>query len=260
MMYYRMTGEGPPMVFIHGAGASGRLFGNQFQAFRDRARCYFLDLPGHGESAESGELTIEGYARAVVDFLASLTEPVTLVGHSMGGAVALKVALDCSPHPAGFLFVALRAPDGARGEGSARQPNLKQLILVGTGCRLPVSPKILTGLETGYENTLDAITRYCFSKSVDPDLLNRARLDIRQASPDVVRADFHACNAFNCCDRLAQITVPTLIICGENDVMTPPSFSRELQQSIPNARLQIIPRASHMLMLEFPEQFNAALR
>jgi len=135
------------IVFIHGAGGSGLLFGRQFQAFRDRAHCYFLDLPGHGQSPNPhpafGSPPLKHYADTVIEFLGSLNVPATLLGHSMYGAVAIDVAL-------------------------ARADLLEGLILVGTGCHLPVSDKILTGLETGYEDTLDKIVRYCFSKSVAP--------------------------------------------------------------------------------------------
>lgn len=226
-LFYRVTGEGLPVVFVHGAGGSGRLFGNQFQAFRGRARCYFVDLPGHGDSPAS----IESYAAVVIRLLEELGGPAILLGHSMGGAIALDIALT--------------RPDLLRG-----------LVLVGTGGRLPVSEKILLGLESDYDKTLDAIVRYCFSKNADPDLLDRARTEMRRTPADIVRGDFHFCNAFDVCDRLHEVAVPTHIICGEKDFMTPPSLSEHLHRAIPNSQLDIIPAGSHMLMLESADLFN----
>ncbi len=225
----------PPVVFLHGAGGSSRLFGNQFQAFRDLTACYFPDLPGHGESLHPiGVPSIALYAEAVADFINHLPAPAVLVGHSMGGAVALELALT--------------------------NPGLVQgLVLAGTGCRLPVTGKILEGLETDYAATFDTIVRYCFSKSVDPDLLAHARAEIRKTDPEIVRADFHACHAFDCCGRVGEITLPTLIICGSKDMMTPLSFSQQLHSSIRDSTMEIVPGGSHMLMLEQPETFNRYL-
>lgn len=235
-MFYRATGEGTPIVFIHGAAGSGRLFGNQFQAFREQHRCYFLDLPGHGGSASiPASPTVEGYAAKVSEFIQGIGEPVTLVGHSMGGGVALEVAL-------------------------SRPELLSRLVLLGTGCRLPVAEKILAGLETDFEATLDSVLRYCFSRTVDPELLSKARYEMGKVPREVVRTDFLMCNAFDCCARLAEIGTPTLIICGEKDVMTPVSFSENLHRGIPGSRLEVIPQGSHMLMLEFPDQLNGLLR
>jgi len=239
-LHYRKTGgrdeAKTPVVFLHGAGGSGTLFGNQFQAFRELATCYFPDLPGHGGSLHPiEEPSIELYAEAVIDFVNYLPAPAVLIGHSMGGAVALSVGLS--------------------------NPDLiERLILAGTGCRLCVSEKILTGLETDYEATVEKILRYCFSRSVDPELFARARDEVRKVDPDIVRADFRACNVFDCCSRLTEIKIPTLIICGDNDVMTPLALSQQLQNSISGARLHVIPGGSHMLMLERPAEFNTIIR
>lgn len=238
-LFYRVTGEGRnrAIVFIHGAGGSGQLFGNQFQAFRDHAQCYFLDLPGYGASPqpEGQDSILNLYTKSVIDFVISLSRPTILLGHSMGGAVAIEIAL-------------------------SRAELLQGLILVGTGCRLPVSEKVLTGLDTDCDNTLEKIVRYCFSKSVAPDLLESARAQMRKTPPEIVRADFRACSVFNLCDQIRDIKLPTLVICGEKDIMIPPDLSRQLAASIPHARLEIIPQGSHMVMLERPERFNEILR
>jgi pimeloyl-ACP methyl ester carboxylesterase len=235
-LHYRKTGSSdrssPPLVFIHGAGGSCRLFANQYQAFRDRSVAYFLDLPGHGESLHPVEQpSIDLYAEEVIHFVNYLSAPAIVVGHSMGGAVALSVALS--------------APD-----------LLHTLVLAGTGCRLPVSDRILSGLDTAYDSTLDTILRYCFSRTVDADLFTHAQAEFRKADPEIVRADFRMCNAFDVCDRLHEIAIPTRIICGEKDMMTPMSFSQQLHSAIRDSRLETVSGGSHMLMLEHPDAFN----
>ena len=227
-MRSRATGKGPPVVFVHGAAGSGQNFAAQVQAFRDIHTCHFVDLAGHGPS-------IEDYAGAVAQFIESLKEPVTLVGHSMGGAIAIEVAL-------------------------RRASLLRGLVLAGTGCRLPVSEKLLQSFETDYEKAIASVTRYCFSKEVDPELLRRAQREIANVPPELVKSDFHHCNAFDRCARIAEIQVPTLVVCGTKDVMTPPPFSEALANAIPGAVLEWIPDGSHMAMSENPAVFNEILR
>ena len=230
-MYVRATGSGSPVVFVHGAGGSGQLFANQFQAFRDDLRCYFVDLPGHGKSPRTGEPTISGYAQAAAEFIQTLGSPVSLVGQSMGGAIAMELALE-------------------------HRELVERLVLVGTGCRLPVSEMILTGLENDYKGTTEKIVRYCFSKNAKPDLLERARREMARMSPEIVRADVRSCAGFDACARLSELAIPTLIICGSNDVMTPQHLSVQLHGLIENSQLELISDGSHMVMLEQPSMFN----
>lgn len=231
LLHYRETGDGKPVVFLHGAAGSGQLFSAQFQAFRDIVKCYFLDLPGHGKSPAISGGSVADYADVVIRFLEEIGRPAAMVGHSMGGAIALEVAL------------------------RAKVP-LLGLVLVGTGCRLPVSEKVLRGLETDFEATLSTVVRYCFSKAVLEELLERAVSEAQKTDPAIVRRDFQACNTFDCCERLAEIRIPAFVICGEKDVMVPPPASELLASSIPGARLEIIPRGSHSVMLEQPGAFN----
>jgi pimeloyl-ACP methyl ester carboxylesterase len=226
----------PPMVFIHGAGGSHRLFGYQMQAFRDLETCYFIDLPGHGSSPPPASApSIALYSDEVIAYLNGLGVPVTLIGHSMGGAVALQAAL-------------------------TRPDLVDRLVLLSTGCQLPVPETALLGLESDYEATLDKILQHSFSRTVDPDLFARVCNGIRKTDPAIVRADFQACNAFNVCGRLHEVACPTLIICGDNDRMTPLVYSEQLHTSIANSRLEVVPGGSHMLMLEEAALLNEMLK
>jgi len=226
----------PPMVFIHGAGGSHRLFGYQMQAFRDLETCYFVDLPGHGSSPRPPAVpSIALYSDAMITFLNGLVSPAILIGHSMGGAVALQAAL-------------------------ARPDLVDRLVLLSTGCQLPVPETVLLGFETDYDSTLDAILQHAFSRTVDPDLFSRACNGIRKTDPAIVRADFQACNAFNVCSRVHEVTCPTLIICGGDDRLTPLIYSEQLHASIASSRLEVVPGGSHMLMLEQAAIFNEMLK
>ena len=76
----------------------------------------------------------------------------------------------------------------------------------------------------------------------------------------VTHGDYAACDAFDVRDRIAQISVPTLVVCGREDRMTPLKFSEYLAQRLPSARLVVIEHAGHMTMLEQPASLNVALR
>ena len=80
-----------------------------------------------------------------------------------------------------------------------------------------------------------------------------------KTSPEVIYSDFEACDKFNVMSRLKEIKLPTLIICGLEDQVTPVKYSEYLKNNIPNSRLEIIANAGHMVMLEKPEELNERL-
>lgn len=224
----------PSLVFVHGAGGTHRHWGNQLQGLRGGA-LYALDLPGHGRSGGEAERSIHGYAEFLLDFLrASGAGRATLVGHSMGGAIVQHLALNHASEVQG-------------------------LILVGTGARLRVLPSLLEGVLIDFEPTVEALLGYAYSASAPKQLVESAREEWLANAPEVVHSDFLACDGFDVMQRLGEIRCPTLVLCGENDQLTPPKYSRYLEENVPDARLAIIPNAGHMLMLEQPERVNQAI-
>ena len=194
-----------------------------------------LDLPGHGCSGGEGRQTISGYADFFVRFIASLgLERVIPVGHSMGGAIALDLALQ---HPEG----------------------LAGLVLVATGARLRVLPAILEGLESNFEATVEAICGYAYGSEADERLVRLSREEMVAAGPQLLRRDFLACDRFDVMDCLGEIHLPTLIICGDEDRLTPLKYSQFLADHIQGAALVTIPEAGHMVMLERPKEVNEAI-
>ena len=154
-----------------------------------------------------------------------------LGGHSMGGAICQELALRSS------------LP-------------LEGLILISTGEELHVSPKILEGLLTEPDQTLTFINQRCFPKNTDPLLIQQSVELMKQIPIPVITNDFMACNRFNRAENISTITLPTLIIVGEEDKMTPPAFSQSLNQKILASRLVLVPNAGHMVMLEKPREVN----
>lgn len=234
---YDATGGGPTsLCLIHGAGGSSGVWVRQLEELADIAQVIALDLPGHGKSGGDGCVRIEDYVRVVHGFIDALGLPrVVLGGHSMGGAVAQALAL---AHP----------------------ESLAGLVLVGTGARLRVLPKIFELLERDYSEGVRCVTRLAVGAAAPPDLMEslvRQTFDTPQA---VFLGDFKACDVFDVMGRVHEIRVPTLIICGEEDQLTPPKYARFFKDRIPGAGLVLIPGAGHYVQLERPEETNAAFR
>jgi len=103
------------------------------------------------------------------------------------------------------------------------------------------------------------IAEYAFSNKTSSETKLKVVEEMRNVSPEVVYGDFEACDKFNVMDRLKEIEVPTLIICGLEDQLTPVKYSEYLKNNIPNSKLEIIADAGHMVMLEKPEEINEKL-
>jgi pimeloyl-ACP methyl ester carboxylesterase len=215
----------PPLVLVHGAGGNLMHWPGELRRLPDH-EVYALDLPGHGRSGGPGRMEIDAYAEVVREFADALKLPAfVLGGHSMGGAIALEFALRYGGRLAG-------------------------LILVGTGARLRVAPEILAGIQNDIEGTTALLAAWAHGEHVDPNLQRIYLRRLREVDPRVLADDFLACDAFDRRADVAAITVPTLILCGDADRMTPVKYSQFLAIQMPGARLIIMSGAGHMAMLE----------
>lgn len=220
----------PILLFIHGAGGNRKLWENQTKFF---SNAIAIDLPGHGAGA--GKKTIDEYVEEVKKFCHEKgLKNIVMVGHSMGGAIVQKLALD---HP----------------------EYLKAVVLVSTGAKLRVAPPIFETIKKNYAQATELIAEYIFSNKASSETKLKVIEEMRNVNPDVVYGDFEACDKFNIMDRLKEIKVPTLIICGLEDKLTPVKYSEYLKNNIPYSKLEIIADAGHMVMLEKPKEFNEKL-
>jgi pimeloyl-ACP methyl ester carboxylesterase len=228
--------QGPPLVFVHGAGGNRLHWPPSLRRLAGR-HTLAVDLPGHGRSSIGVASAIEAYARRLSAWCAAIPvhRPV-LVGHSMGSAIALSAALEAPATLAG-------------------------LVLVGAGPRLPVNPALLEGVARAetFAAAVDQIIRWSFAPEAEARLVDRARASMTEAGPAVLAADLRACDAFDVTARLREIRLPTLIIVGRSDRMTPLQLSEKLQADIAGARLVVIEAAGHMAMLEQPQAMALAL-
>lgn len=228
-IYYESTiGNSLPIVLVHGAGGSSQRWFEQLSIFDNRYNSWAMDLPGHGKSEGSLLSSIKDMTEFIDDFIGALClGKFVLVGHSMGGAIAQEYALQ---HP----------------------ERLSSLILIGTGARLKVSREILDTLAAGQMPFKDV--NHLYGSSTPDHKREEAMREMNQLSPAVYWADFAACNKFDRVLSVEKIKVPSLIIVGDEDVMTPVKYSQFLSSNLLNSQLRIIKGAGHMCMLEKPTE------
>jgi pimeloyl-ACP methyl ester carboxylesterase len=234
-IYYFLSAISPadcaPVVLLHGAGGTHLSWPAEIRRLPGQ-RMIALDLPGHGKSqALGGQQTIGGYARRVIDWLASVNlHRAVFVGHSMGSAVALTLAIH---HPEQVLGI----------------------CLLGSGVRLRVHPDLLADAAspTTYLKAVETIVNRSFSITASPRLVELAGQRMGETRQSVFYGDLQACNAFDVSDHVTEVHQPALVVCGNDDQMTPLRYAQYLADAIPQAKLQIIPAAGHMVMLEQPQ-------
>jgi pimeloyl-ACP methyl ester carboxylesterase len=221
------------MVFIHGSGGSRLHWNYQRQFFEKSYNVVIVDLPGHGEARSEGEDSVGAYAGHLLRLLRALPGDVfCLLGHSLGGAIVQEFTLLYPQY-------------------------VEALVLLGTGARLRVLPEILEGIRKRFEETVRLICDYAFSKRAPVDLMQKGIEAMLETSKTVLYGDFAACNGFDIMDRVENIRAPTLVICGNDDLLTPPKYAQFLAEKIGGARLEIIDGAGHMVMIEKPDEFNS---
>ncbi len=226
---HRRQHDVPAAFFIHGAGGSHLSFPGELRQL-ESIQPVLVDLLGHGASAGPGRKTIAEYALDIVALMDALeVESAVVLGHSMGGAIAQWLAL----------------------EFSAR---VKAMVLIGTGAQLPVHTALITGIIDDSDTTINSIVRWMWAKGVPPAKIQQSAEIMRATDPTVIQGDFIACSKFDTKKRLAEIAIPTLIVAGENDKMTPAALGEELAQGIANSELALVPHAGHMMLLEQPKR------
>lgn len=229
--------ENPPaVILIHGAGGNHLSWHPDLRRMT-HYRTLALDLPGHGQSAGYGEQTIEGYTRSIERWLDGLNIPrAIIIGHSMGGAIALDYAL--------------RFPGRTVALG-----------LFSTGARLPVNPAILDNSSNPATLTsaIEKIIQWSFSAETPQQIIKLTAERMADIRYSVLYNDLLACQSFDRLNTLSRVSSPTLILCGDQDKMTPLRFSQLLASKIPKNEIAIIPGAGHMIMLEKPREVWGAL-
>jgi pimeloyl-ACP methyl ester carboxylesterase len=226
--------DGPPLVLLHGAGANALVW----EPLRRELSSFDLfapSLPGRLGTEGEAFARADDAARWLRDVLEALGAPhAIVVGHSYGGAVALELAL-------------LGAP-------------LAGLVLVGSGARLRVHPAILEGARQAAERGAPMPTRLAFGAASSSPAAEAYERAAEQTPPSATLRDWQACDGFDAMARLGDVSVPTLVVGGEDDALTPPKYQQYLADHLPRAQLTRVSGAGHMLPWEKPRDFAAIVR
>ena len=223
------------VIFVHGAGGNRLLWNMTLQHLSGGSRALAVDLPGH----PSGDITctsVGDYAEVLHQFIgeSGLAAPA-ICGHSMGGAIALTLAIG---HP----------------------DEIGGLVLVSTGAKLGVDKKLIEGLSDNPLKAIESIITPWSFNSVDLGMGREARTALSVSNLPVFLNDYLACQGFDVRGELPRIAAKTLVVCGDKDRMTPPRWSHYLKSGIADAELRFVKDSGHMLPLEKPESLARVLQ
>ena len=228
----------PSILLIHGSGVSAGAWVNQLRGLLTAFRVAAIDLPGHGKSDPIPQASVEEYAETVAMFLEALgSGPVLVVGHSLGGAIAIALAAQRPHAVTGLVLLA----------SCAKLPWVDS----SWGRLLPYVPGPLW--KTFFISTAQKLL---FARGVPGHAVSLGMQELRSCRAETILKDLQAAKAMDLTQQATGLDVPTLILCGSQDRLTPPALSADLKGLIPGSRLSLIEEAGHMLLLEVPTRVN----
>jgi pimeloyl-ACP methyl ester carboxylesterase len=215
----------PRPIFIHGAGGGPETWQLQEPRFEG---CYVVSLPGH--PAGTALSSVGGYAEWTAGAIGEIPGPRVLVGHSMGGAVALQVAMD--------------------------QPDLVDgVVMVASGARLFVPDAAFEGARTDFTAECARLLRKGWPSADDATVAAEAEFMIANGQETLLR-DYRACSDFDVRARLGDVAVPVLVVAGTDDALTPPRLAEELAAGLRQSLAVIVPDTGHWPMKERPASID----
>ncbi len=243
---YTDEGKGLPLVFVHGFPLHRGAWQKQIDALRSSYRVIAPDLCGLGESeAGSGPATMTQFAEDIHGLLQQIHPgPVVLIGHSMGGYVALAFARQFPSQLRGLVLVGTKAgndtPEGAAG-------------------RRATAEKVKT---EGSKVVVDAMApKMLAASNLDGKMAEQVRAIMAPSKPQgVIAALLGMAERPDSTAMLAGIATPTLVITGADDTIIPPAESEKLAKAIRGAQLTMIPHAGHLVAFEQADEFNRVLK
>jgi pimeloyl-ACP methyl ester carboxylesterase len=251
MIHYLRQGEGKPLILVHGFGCSTYTWQKLIPLLADRYTVYALDLLGFGLSDKppDGDYDLKSQGDLVIDFMNALQLPsATLVGHSMGGVVV--------------AYAAVEAP-----------AQVNTVVLVDAGFYSGGAPAFLKYIFFPLDRIM---ARQFYTRKVRMKSFSRSYYNKSLITDEIIEAYLRPARTPHAVDALAKmmrdvgprkyegisehISVPTLIVWGENDVAVPPPDAERLNREIKNSQLILLKECGHMLPEEKPEELARAIR
>ncbi len=242
---WREAGEGVPVLFLHGLGMTRTGWDAQLLALAAGYRCVAWDVPGYGASQRLEDFSLEAAADAAAALIDELGAPAHVVGLSMGGMIALHLALR---HPGCVRSLVLVDTSPAFG-------------LDGTDPDAWRAARLAL-LEAGAEvhEFAEQVLRGVMAPDPDPAAVASAVASMLRVPISGLMQTIAALPSHDVRAQLADIGVPTLVVVGELDEETPLAYAEALATGIPGARLEVIPGAGHLTPFEAPAALNRLLR
>lgn len=245
-LWVHAQGTGSPILFLHGLFFDGRIFEHQTETLHHRFRTLNVDVRDHGRSVGPEERwTLEEAAEDVVDVMDELeTGPCHVVGLSMGGMIALRLAL-------------------------AQPDRVRSLALLDTNAGVEIERSLHVAMAwtvrlagaLGVRALMPYAAGQMFSQGFRSEPEAQEWIDrVRSKDPgEIFRGAMAVFTRTSVLERIHEIEHPTLVLVGEEDRATPPRHSKDIAQGIPNARLVTVPGAGHMTTIEQPEDVTEHL-
>jgi 3-oxoadipate enol-lactonase len=240
---YNDVGSGVPVVFIHGFPHNRSLWAPQVNALVDHARCVALDLRGFGESSQRGPYSMDQYADDVAALMRSLRiDRAIIAGASMGGYIAFAL---WRRHPSLVRALVLSGTRSGADTDDVRAKRDDMIQLARSKGSSAVADAMIGNMvgattREKYLGTIDAVYAMLAFAPVEGVV---GALEALKTRPDST-------------PTLATIDVPTMIVVGDEDAITPPSEAEAMHAAIPSSRLEVLAGAGHLSNLERPAAFN----
>jgi 3-oxoadipate enol-lactonase len=240
----RETGDGPALVLVHGYPLDGAMWSGVARALSPRFRVLKPDLPGRGETAAPSEGRLTDYADFVEALLDALPGPGGVAGFSMGGYVALELA---RRRPERLRALALVDTRASADDDAGRAKRDEAIAAVRASGAAAIAEAMMP--------------RLLSPRSLkNQDLVERVGRIMTRQKPETVEGDLTAMrDRPDARELLREIAIPTLVVVGEEDALTPPADSEAMAAAIPGARLVRIGGAGHLSPMERPGAVAAAL-
>jgi pimeloyl-ACP methyl ester carboxylesterase len=245
-VFYRIIGEGNPVMLVHGFGEDGTVWSNQVDFLKDKFRIIIPDLPGSGKSELIENSSIEGMAEVLHQIIHEEDiDHCVMIGHSMGGYITLAFAEMYWNHLSAFGLFHSSAYADSKEKIATRQKGIEFINEHGA----------FAFLKTATPNLFSLLT-----KAENPGLIDKQINSLDNFSPAALVSYYEA--MINRTDRTAillQTTVPVLFIIGKYDNAVPPEDSLQQCHLPEKSYIHMLNRSGHMGMLEEPQQSNQIL-
>ena len=211
------------LLFIHGAGGISESLLDLALHFKEY-NCILVDLPGHGQSTDDIPSSVTGYVDVLEKFITTekdlFKDHVTCIGHSMGGMITMNLAL-------------------------RKIPVIKQIVILNSSAKFNLDQKFISKIHKGI---LDKVYLFKASGSYfHPRTYKFFLSSLKKLSDDVMIKDFRLIEHFSLTDQIKDISMPTLIVTGEKEILATPEDSRFMHSCIKGSELEIMPKLAHLL-------------